>query len=188
MITEDHGVRQLAANTHRPHTDAHDRAERTTIHTHTREDIHRGRIYLLGGRHHLSFYLSYFLPSSSLSLFLCHSGSVRTPLAPVAVTMRCRQRPQHVHCLGDERQTDTRSASIRPCARPSLPPLPCLSPVSRLLLILLTIFPGSPSSLSLSLCLPAFPSPSGLRRRSYHQKKKKTHNRNKQTPPPTSLF
>lgn len=103
----------------------------------------------MGGRHPLSFYLSSFLPPPP-SLFLCHSRSVRTPLAPVAVTMRCRQRPQHVHCLGDERQTDTRSPSIRPCVRSSLPPLPRLSPVSRPPLILLTIFPHAPSSLSLS--------------------------------------
>lgn len=46
------------------------------------------------------------LSSSSSSLL-----AVRTPLAPVAVTMRCRQRPQRAHCLGDEH---TRSASTRP--------------------------------------------------------------------------
>lgn len=132
-----------------------------------------------------SFFLSLSTPhtpfpfSTSSSSFspLCYSHSARTPLAPVAVTMCCRQRPQHVHCLGDERRTDTRSASIRPCVSPSFSPSPRLSPVSRPLLILLTSVPRSPSFLflsqspslsplflSLSSCLP----PHGLRRRSYH--------------------
>lgn len=100
-----------------------------------------------------SFFLSTphtpFSTSSSFSP-LCYSHSARTPLAPVAVTMCCRQRPQHVHCLGDERRTDTRSASIRPCVSPSFSPSPRLSPVSRPLLILLTSVPHSPSFLFLS--------------------------------------
>lgn len=102
-----------------------------------------------------SFFLSLSTPhtpfstSSSFSP-LCYSHSARTPLAPVAVTMCCRQRPQHVHCLGDERRTDTRSASIRPCVSPSFSPSPRLSPVSRPLLILLTSVPRSPSFLFLS--------------------------------------
>lgn len=95
---------------------------------------------------------SFFLSLSTSSSFspLCYSHSARTPLAPVAVTMCCRQRPQHVHCLGDERRTDTRSASIRPCVSPSFSPSPRLSPVSRPLLILLTSVPHSPSFLFLS--------------------------------------
>lgn len=162
MVTEDHGVRQLAANTHRPHAHTHDQTESAQPHTHVK-DTQRKDLSIEGGeRHHLSFYLSSFLlpPSLLLSLFfLPFSLSVRTPLAPVAVTMRCRQRPQHVHCLGDGRQTDTRSGSICPCVCPSLPPLPRLPPLSRPPLMLLTAFPRSPSSLSLCLSLPAFPSP-----------------------------
>lgn len=128
MIIKDHGVRQLAAYTLSKHTHKDQ--------THTK--IHKLKISLL--REDLS--LSPLLPQPfSLSL---HSHSVRTPLAPVAVTMRCRQRPQHIHCsLHDERRTDT--SSIRPCVRPSRSPFPRLTPVCRPLLILLSILSCSPS-------------------------------------------
>ncbi len=170
--------------THTDHTQTHMINKRHThVKTHTYTHTEKGSVYWEGTP---SLFLSLLLPPPSL--FLCHSLSVRTPLAPVALAMRCRQRPQHVHCLGDERQADTRSASIRPCVRPSLPPFPRLSPVSWPPLILLTIFPRSPSSLSLSLSLflrlPAFFfSPVG----SGGAVTIKKHYRNKQTPPPTSL-
>lgn len=134
MVTEDHGVRQRSTNTHQPHRDAHDRAHRTN----------KERSTHWGGTP------SFFLHNPPIRLFLCHSHSVRTPLATVAVTMCCRQRPQPVHCLGDERRSDTRSASIRLCVCPSRPPLPRCSPALWPLLALLPITPRLSSSVPVS--------------------------------------
>lgn len=106
----------------------------------------------------------------TLVLRLCHSHSVRTPLA----TMCCRQRPQHVHCLGDERRTGTRAASVSPYVRPSLPSLTRRCGESRPLLMPRPIVPGSQSSVSpspyirLPLVFWLFFLSSGLWGRSYH--------------------
>lgn len=111
-------------------------------------------------------------PSSSSPLLLF---SVRTPLAPVALTMRCRQRPQRVHCLGD----DGDALCLYPTVRPSVPPASAAI-VSRSSVATAAARPSIISlSLSVSLLLP---SPQWAQEAQLPSK-----NRNKQTPPPSSL-
>ncbi|MED6234407.1 hypothetical protein ATANTOWER_028973 [Ataeniobius toweri] len=170
MVTEDHGVRQFPTNAHQPHRDTHDQPNRTNMYEKAHA-IYRGKTP--------SFLLLFNPPPPILLLCLCHSHSVRTPLA----TMCCRQRPQHIHCLGHERRTGTRAASVCPCVCPSLPSLTRRFRQSRPLLMLRPIVPCSQSSVSISLHPTTFvfsPVDSGG---AVIIKKKG----NKQTPPPISL-
>lgn len=176
MVTENHGVRQVATNAHQPHRDTHDPADRANVKTSTHYLLMEDTIFLS-------------IQPPPLLLFLCHSHSARTPLATVAVTMCCRQWPQHVHCLGNERRGGTRSASIRPCVRPSLPSSARCSRACRPMLMprvsssagLNHPSPSLPPSLRTRLPLFFF---SGLRGRSCHLKKSY---KIKQTPPPISV-
>lgn len=107
--------------------------------------------------------------------------------------MCCRPWPQHVHCLGDERRAGTRSASICPRVRPSLPPSAHWSWASRPRLMLRPIVRSSQSSVSCLFLPPAsrysftFVFLLWTQGAQLPLKKKKESYRNKQTPPPISV-
>lgn len=148
MITQNHSVRQPATNTHRPHTNTHHRAGREQSHTET--DTHTHLEWILDTSFPI---LPPPPPFSSTIPWL----SLRTPLAPVAVTMCCRQRPQHVHCLSGERRRDTHTLCLwRLHVSLTASPVLRLSGVWSRRIMLLTIVLRPPSFLLL-LSLLFFP-------------------------------